>query len=106
MRIKELGKMVKSKTNLVEASFCVCCNHKENNNKACIETMNEIRSQFNNIVTLVPTKPYGDTEDMCVFGTARINPKMKDKFRRDLKNLKFPSKDNRRINKARVLLPQ
>ena len=95
-----------SKSNLVKVDFRVCCNHSRGNPVACIETMDAILQQFNNIVTITPTRPHGEAEDMCVIGTARIDPNMKEKFRRDLKNLKFSSRTNRQIKKVLVQLPQ
>ncbi len=94
------------KEELVEVDFRVCCNHSKNNSAACLQTMNAIRQKFNNIITIMPTKPYGKAEDMCVIGTARIAPSMKDKFRKDLKHLQINSFGTRKIKKAKVRLPE
>jgi len=94
------------KEELVEVDFRVCCNHSKNNADACIATMNAIRQNFNNVITLMPTKPYGKAEDMCVIGTALIVPSMKEKFRKDLKQMKINSTGSRKIKKAKVRLPE
>ena len=94
------------KEDVIEVDFRVCCNHTKNNSEACLATMNAIQQQFNNIVTIMPTKPIGKAEDMCVIGTARIAPSMKEKFRKDLKNLKIGSSNLRKIKKAKVRLPE
>lgn len=92
------------KTKLVEADFRVCCNHK-GNSTACTETLNAIRQQFNNIIEIQATKPYGETEDMCVIGTATIAPSMRAKFEKDLRNLHVHSRRSIKIKKAVVTLP-
>ena len=93
------------KPKLVEVDFRVCCNHSANSSAACISTVKSIREQFNNIIEIEATKPYGSTEDMCVIGTAKIKASMKTQFEKDLKRLKIDSTGTRKIKRVIVSLP-
>lgn len=86
--------------------FRVCCNHATNSSTRCIRTVKAIRKQFNNIMEIKTTKPYGSTEDMCVIGTAKIKASMRTQFEKDLKKLKIDSAGTRKIKRAIVSLPR
>lgn len=95
-------------TNLVEVDFLVCCNHKKSKQrKSCINTVNAIRKNFNNINTISAIRPIGNSEDMCVMGTAIINPSKKKKFEKDLEDLKVDSSSRQlEIKKVIIDLPK
>ena len=93
-----------AKANTVRADFRVCCNHKSSS-VVCTKTMDALKKNFNNIVEIQATKPYGSTEDMCVIGTAIIKPSMRAQFEKDLKN-KVNRTSSIKIKKSIVTLPQ
>lgn len=93
-----------AKPKLVNADFRVCCNH--TNRRACVKTVDAIRNYFNNIVELTATQPYAKEDDMCVIGTAIIDPQKKIKFQKDLKKLKITADGTRVIKKAVVEIVQ
>ena len=90
-------------SDIVEADFLVCCNHGRTS-KACTHTMRALRDSFLNIREINGVRPFGDTEDMCVTGTALIRRSSRAGFERDLKGTRIPGR-NRRITKAVVMLP-
>ena len=92
------------KTKTVKADFRVCCDHK-NNKLACIKTMDALKRNFNNIVAIQATRPYGTTENMCVIGTAIIKPSMRARFEKDLKS-KINKTSSIKIIKSIVALPE
>ncbi|CAI9832592.1 hypothetical protein IBTHAUMO2_870007 [Nitrosopumilaceae archaeon] len=87
----------------MEADFLVCCNHGKSPG-ACTHTVEALRDNFLNISEISAVKPFGDTEDMCVTGTAMIRPSMRAKFEKDLKEVKIRGK-GKKITKAVVTLP-
>lgn len=93
-----------AKPKLVNADFRVCCNHSDR--RVCVKTVDAIRNHFNNIVELTATQPYAKVDDMCVIGTAIIDPQKKIKFQRDLKRLKITTDGTRVIKKAIVEIVQ
>ena len=93
-----------AKTNTVRADFGVCCDHKSNRLE-CTKTMNALKKNFNNIVEMQATRPYGTAEDMCVIGTAIIKPSMRAQFEKDLRR-KVNKTSSIKIKKSVVTLPQ
>ena len=85
---------------LVKVDFRVACNH--TTKKACVKTIDAILKNFNNITEIIPTVPLNTNENICVIGTAVIDPKNKSKFQNDLKKLKINSEGTRKITKAIV----
>ena len=97
-------KQSKKEESLTEVDFIVCCNHEKNHTKICTSTIDAIRGKFNNIITMQAIKPRGESEDMCVIGTAKIIASKQEKFRRELKNLQIDAKNTKKILKVKVRL--
>lgn len=89
----------------VKADFRVCCNHQENLNP-CKATVNAVLKNFNNVVKIQTAKPYEDTDDMCVIGTAIIKPSMRAQFEKDLKRKINKNERSIKVIKAIVALHQ
>ena len=68
--------------------------------------MKAIKKYFNNVVKIQATKPYDDTEDICVIGTAIIKPSMRAQFEKDLKNKINKNERSIKIKKSIVILHQ
>ncbi|MDA7941924.1 MAG: hypothetical protein MPJ06_03775 [Nitrosopumilus sp.] len=88
---------------LVAADFRICCNHGKTS-APCTHTIEALTEKFLNITEISAVRPDGDTEDMCVIGTAMIRPSKRAMFERDLKKLSIRGRRNGRITKAKVVL--
>ena len=76
---------------LVNVDFRVCCSHKDHN-EPCRDTMLAIRDNFFNIIKINTVKPVENSEDMCVIGKAKINPKKRKSFEDRLSKIQIGKK--------------
>ena len=86
-------------TNLVRVDFRVCCSHKNPKKKPCMDTLMAISKKFWNVIDISAVRPLENSEDICIIGMAKINPKKRKQFEDDLLKLRIGRK---RIIKSRV----
>ncbi len=87
-------------SNLVEVDFRVCCSHKDHD-KPCNDTLMAIHDKFWNVTNISTVRPLEGSEDMCIIGLAKINPRKRKRFEEDLLKLHINGK---RITKSRVTI--